>query len=125
MNENRIKEIIQNYDELLKLTYNKLALMANIDIKYNINRIITINFFNDTVDIMYDCSSQGCYDTNYVEFPISYLSMADEDLAKTVIKEKENRLIEKKKKEDEQSKKQQQEEFEQYKKLKDKFENPS
>jgi hypothetical protein len=128
-NLEQIKEVISNYGKLIELAESKIKIMEEIDNKYNTAKgIERVNFYGDSdVSVSCDDSCMGCYDSLSFSFPLSYLSLRDDELKVVVEQDKAKRIEqEKQKKEQKQIKEQEdkeQRELEQYKKLKDKFEN--
>jgi len=124
-----IQEIVEKYNELQEHSETVIAKLTKLDSKeYDISRgieeiSIDLNFVYVTCDNTY----RGCVDTIYFKFPISYLSMDDDELKNTVIEMKERReekkRIEKEIAEKEERIKREERERQQYESLKKKFEN--
>lgn len=101
MNNLEFYEFILNHDKLkkeLKINSNKIIeyvkcridTISNIDDSYNCYNIIDIDFdFNkDTVSILYDSSSFGCYSEDSIEIPLMWLTMSIEDMKYDVANKK-------------------------------------
>lgn len=127
MDSKKIVEIISNYDELIELTNLKIKVISKYDSYYNTRRgIESIKFGPDDVNVVYDDTCMGCYDSGSFSFPIKWLSKSDEDLEQIVILNKELRLEKKRLKEEEKKKelkeKRDEKEKADYERLKKKFE---
>jgi len=128
-NLEQIKEVISNYDKLIALAKTKIKIMEEIDDKYNTARgIESIEFYNDNdVSVSCDDTCRGCYDSLSFSFPLSYLSLNDDELKIAVAEGKSKRdeeeRLKKEEKELKEQKDKEQRELEQYKKLKQKFEH--
>jgi len=129
MKAQEIQETIKRYDALYAHAEKVIGKLCLLDSKmYNIARgIEEITFDEEYVGVECDDSCCGDRDTHYFEFPISFLSMSDEELAKAVVTEKERRIeqerIRAEKVEMERKLKIEQQEKLQYERLKKKFEN--
>ncbi len=128
-NLEQIKEVISNYDKLIALVKTKIKIMEEIDNKYNTARgIESVDFYSDSdVSVSCDDSCRGCYDSLSFSFPLSYLSLSDDELKAVVEQDKAKRVEEERLKKEEKELKElkdkEQRELEQYKKLKQKFEH--
>lgn len=127
-NLEQIKEVINNYDNLITLVKAKIKVIEKIDIKYNTSRGIEgICFSSDNkVSVTCDDSFMGCYDSLSFNFPLEYLTLSDDELILVVTKAKKDRVANEKlikqQKELKEQKDKEQRELEQYEKLKQKFE---
>ena len=128
MNIEEINNIITKYDNLISLIKKTVKSMENIDNYYDTdNYIQTIDFEKNKVVITCNDNRCGYIEHYYIEFPIYFLTLNDDELKKAVESEKEIR-IEKEKKEKEEKilkekKKMEEKELEDYKRLKAKFKN--
>jgi len=129
MKAQEIQEIITNYNALEQHTEKVIEKLGKLDSNmYGTARgIEEINFYETEVSVQCDNSWRGCPDTHYFDFPISFLSMSDEELEKAVIaererREEEERLKKERIREESRLKHEQQEKL-QYERLKKKFEN--
>lgn len=132
MNLEQINELIINYNKLIDLAKSKIKVIEGIDSQYNTARgIEEISFDIDTKTVYVKCddSCRGCYDSLSFEFPIEWLSKTDLELWEIVKSAMESRKAkarldaeEKKNKEKIEA---EQRELEQYKRLREKFENKS
>ncbi len=128
MNIEQIKKIIQDYEELEKLTIFKIKVIESLDNKYNTSRgIENISFYGDDISVTCNDTCMGCYDSLSFNFPLNWLSKTDSELGEIVIMEKELRVERERKLMEErilnEKKRSEERELEQYKKLKSKFEN--
>ena len=129
MEQEEIKSILEHYDKLKNLVLSTLSTLREIDSKrYDTGiGIEEIEFEDNQVNIRYDDSIYGCYDSGWIFFPLTFLSMTDKELTEAVeeINEKERlkkqaqimaqeRLDEKNKHE---------RELREYERLKEKFES--
>lgn len=128
MNHERIIEIISNYNELIKLVKSKVAILEELDTKYNTSRgIEDITFTTDTVNVMCDDSSMGCSDYLSFSFPIDWLSKTDLELKELIENERELEKEMRRKKEEDMrlriEKETKERDFKEYQRLKAKFEH--
>ena len=122
-----IKEIIHNYKKLYELATEKIKVIEKLDAEYTTSRgIEDISFCDDVVIVICNDTRMGCYDTRYFNFPIDWLSKTDAELEELVVIQRELKAEkERKAKEEKQlkeKKESEQREFEQYQRLKAKFE---
>jgi predicted Fe-S protein YdhL (DUF1289 family) len=122
-----IKEIVNNYEKLYQLATEKIKVIEKLDSEYTTSRgIEDISFYDDVVSVTCDDTCLGCYDTRSFNFPIAWLSKTDAELEEIVAIHRELKAEkERKAKEEKQLKKKkeaEQREFEQYKRLRAKFE---
>lgn len=127
MNIDKINETISNYNELVALATSKIKIIEILDNRYNTaRRIEDIYFGDDLVNVVCDDTFMGCYDSRYFEFPVEWLSKTDSEIAEIVLIAKELRIEKERKANEEKQLKEKKDaeqlEFEQYKRLKDKFE---
>jgi len=127
MNIDKINETISNYDKLVALATSKIKIIEKLDNLYNTaRRIEDIYFCDDLVNVVCDDTRMGCYDTIYFDFPLEWLSKTDSEIEEIVLIEKELRFEKERKAKEEKKLKEKKDaeqlEFEQYKRLKDKFE---
>jgi hypothetical protein len=120
----QIKEIIENYEKLYELASSKIKVLENLDSQYTISRgIEDISFYDDMVNVI--CDDGMGYYRSFI-FPTIWLSKTDSELEEIVIMEKELKVEkERKLKKEKQLKEKlekEQREFEQYQRLKAKYE---
>lgn len=125
MREEQIINTIEQYHTLLEYTEKVINRLEALSPKlYTTSRgVEKIQFDKHLVWVTCDDTCRGCYDSYSFSFPISYLSMTDEQLLleieKTLISIEKNKAEIKERKE----KEQRDYEREQYEKLKAKYEN--
>jgi hypothetical protein len=126
MNLEQINEIIDSYGSLLDLAKSKIKVIEKLDSIYSTSRgIEKISFGKDFVYVVCDDSSQGCYDSLFFEFPVSWLLKTDAELEDIIllnkrmkVEQEQREKVEKQLKAEEELK---QREFQQYQRLKSKF----
>lgn len=129
MEAERIKEIIKSYEELQEYTEKLIDKLKKLDgDMYNTARgIELIDFYED--EVVVECDNSWCGDSekHYFHIPISFLSMDDSELEKSVKEERDKReeekRIEKERKEEEKRQEKEERERELYERLKRKFES--
>lgn len=131
MEQSEIKRIVSEYDNLYLLAEEVCEKLNKLDGDvYNTGRYIDdISFVVDEEKVCVSCdnSYRGCDDDTFFSFPMSFLSMTDEELEKGVLVEKQRREEEEKirreKEQEEQRLDHERRERLQYERLKKKFEN--
>jgi DNA-binding transcriptional MerR regulator len=122
-----IKSIIEAYNELNNLVVEKIEVLKKFDpCYYDTSRgVENISFYDDTVHIICDDFYFGCNSTEHFCFPLSYLSMDENDLKTVVQQDKEKREeLNKKLKEQKENREKEEErirELNEYNRLKQKF----
>lgn len=92
MNLEKIKSIIQDYDELDDLARERIKVLEGLDSKYSTRRgIEDISFDGDKVYVTCDDTCRGCYDSHSFDFPVEWLCKSDDELAHLIITEREIR----------------------------------
>ncbi len=133
MYKNQIKSFIELYEPMMKLIKETVNKLEKVDYEaWGTGRGIvnsTIDTWQGltTVDITYDTSCMGCYSEESTSFPAEWLLLPDEELIRVATEDRdERRRIEAEKvkaKKDKENADKEAKEFEQYEKLKAKFEN--
>jgi len=123
----QIDAVIENYGRLIALVKEKIKVIHKFDSQYNTNHgIEEIVFEDDSVYVRYDDTCRGCYDSSSFSFPLSYLTVQDDELKDIVIAAKELRIEQEKRAKEERQQKDKEDsekrDREQYKRLKKKFE---
>jgi len=133
MYKNQIKSFIELYEPMMKLMEETVNKLEKIDYEtWGTGKGIissTIDTWQGltTVDITYDTSCMGCYSEESTSFPAEWLLLSDEELIRVATEDRDERRraeAEKAKaKRDKKNADKEAKEFEQYEKLKAKFEN--
>ena len=133
MYKNQIKSFIELYEPMMKLMEETVNKLEKIDYEtWGTGKGIissTIDTWQGltTVDITYDTSCMGCYSEESTSFPAEWLLFSDEELIRVATEDRDERRraeAEKAKaKRDKKNADKEAKEFEQYEKLKAKFEN--
>lgn len=129
----QIQETVKKYNDLIVLIKEKIKVAAKADQRlYNTHRgIESITFEQDgngvdKVWVVCDDSFRGSYDTESFWFPLSYVTLSDDELMVKVAEDLEltrvREALEKLKKLDDQKAAEEQRELEQYNKLRAKYE---
>ena len=94
MNIQQINQIVSDYDALNQLAISKVDILKTIDPnEYSTYKgIEEIRYYDETVGVRCDDSSWGCYDQCSFEFPLTWLTKTDEELAEIVENERKVRL---------------------------------
>lgn len=129
MNLAEIQTTLEKYQELVKLTRRKIAIMEKHDYDtYNTAKGIEDIYFedeNETVHVRCDDSCMGCYDSLSFNFPVRFLALGDEELAAEIerrVDEREQRKkVEEENRRMRENEKRKEQELETLRKLKEKY----
>lgn len=129
MTQEQIKSFIDLYEPMMELIEKTVEKLQLVDFEaYRTGKGIeraSIDTWNGntTVDIVYDDTCMGCYDQGSTSFPAEWLLLSEEELIKVAAEERDKRWRLNKEKAAKEKKDKEAKEFEQYEKLKAKFEN--